>query len=136
MLVFCALVYKSNIMIVGSMMHLGSCATIRPCHGCHGAMSRLSLARTQVNECKGGPRYEKATLLSRVQMQLAELEREMASTKAEVLGSCVTSCSWVSTASAWYLSSAFCLRCLSEVQHLPFSNKVQNSIASKSILTS
>ena len=54
----------------------------------------------QVNECKEGPRYDKATLLSRVQMQLAELEREMASTKAEVLGSCVTSCQWVRNTSA------------------------------------
>lgn len=73
---------------------------LKPAHG--QIMLRRSLVPTlchvytQVGQCRDGPRFDKATLLSRVQMQLAELEREMASTKAEVLGSCVTSCNWVS----------------------------------------
>ena len=63
-------------------------------------------AYAQVGQCRDGPIFDKATLLTRVQMQLAELEREMASTKAEVLGSCVTSCNWVSSI---FLMLGFCM---------------------------
>lgn len=50
----------------------------------------------QANDSRSGTSYHKATLLSRIQLHLAEIEREMASTKAEVLGSCTITCNWVS----------------------------------------
>lgn len=56
----------------------------------------MLFSRVQIHESKIGPRYDRATLLPRVQLQLAEIARAIASTKAEVLGSCVTSCNWVS----------------------------------------
>ena len=54
------------------------------------------LCHMQANDSRSGTSYHKATLLSRIQLHLAETEREMASTKAEVLGSCATTCEWVS----------------------------------------
>ena len=38
-------------------------------------------------------------LLSQVQVNLAEMAKEMASTKAELLGAHITSCNWVGSCS-------------------------------------
>ena len=53
------------------------------------------LCHMQANDNRSGTSYHKATMLSRIQLHLAEIEREMASTKAEVLGSCATTYNWV-----------------------------------------
>ena len=48
-----------------------------------------------MQDAKGLTVRDKWRVLSQVQIQLAEMATEMASTKAERLGAHVTSCNWV-----------------------------------------